>query len=541
MQSRPTQVPEESFMKTIKATKVLFVIGCLLVAGACSSQVDDSQSPGQSPGTTGVTAFEGARLITGDGGDPIENSVFIVENDHFTAVGRQGELEVPAGAARVDLTGKTVMPAKVDMHGHLGFENVIEGTTSGENFTRENLIDHLKRFAYMGYSAAVSIADRVEREVMPGDTWDAFQKEGRLDADQKRRQMLGAELAGKRAGVPPVGSRWPWGDVPLRVRDEVLPNAALFRTAGPAISWPGAGAQGHASRNVIPYGVTTVEEARRAVQDYVKMNPHFIKIWLDDRQRQMPEPTLRKLTPPLYEAIIDEARKHGVYVAAHTVTLEDAKGLYRAGLVGSVHAPVRDDNPMYGDEELAGHHPGADRERRRFSRSGSWSPEWGSAIPPEAFNDPLLSELLSPDQVERLRESVKNRTPESLARAREEGRRKSDEARRLIDAGMLLVFGSDNGSAGRGLRLDGADEGGELGHRGELLANGSHRHVDQQRGARRQAERRPGRARQQRRFHRPRCQPARGHRQHPVYQPRLPAGRRGGPRGDESEVAIPVA
>src|SRR3954471_11539540 len=96
-----------------------------------------------------TTVFEGARLITGDG-SAIENSAFVVVNDKFTAVGRRGEVAVPAGAARVDLSGKTVMPAMVDMHGHLGFQNVAAGTMSKEMFTRDNLIDHLQRMAFHG-------------------------------------------------------------------------------------------------------------------------------------------------------------------------------------------------------------------------------------------------------------------------------------------------------------------------------------------------------------------------------------------------------
>ena len=44
-----------------------------------------------------VTLFEGARLITGDGSAPIENSAFLVENGRFTRVGRKGER---AGACR---------------------------------------------------------------------------------------------------------------------------------------------------------------------------------------------------------------------------------------------------------------------------------------------------------------------------------------------------------------------------------------------------------------------------------------------------------
>src|SRR4029077_14524069 len=66
-----------------------------------------------------VTVFEGARLITGDGSAPVADSAFIVENGRCTAVGRKGQLKVPAGAARVDLSGKTVMPAIIDAHKHL--------------------------------------------------------------------------------------------------------------------------------------------------------------------------------------------------------------------------------------------------------------------------------------------------------------------------------------------------------------------------------------------------------------------------------------
>ena len=165
-----------------------------LFLAACSSPVRN----------TGVTVYEGARLITGDGSAPIENSAFIVENDRFTSVGRRGELPVPAGAAHVDLTGKTVMPTLVDLHGHLGFQNVSDDTMSKATFTRENLIDHLERLAYHGVGAVVGVADLVSRSDLHG-------------------------------------GRENWGDVPLRVREEIIPNAALFRTAGPGIAYPGIG------------------------------------------------------------------------------------------------------------------------------------------------------------------------------------------------------------------------------------------------------------------------------------------------------------
>src|SRR5262245_61559405 len=103
-----------------------------------------------------VTLYEGARLITGDGA-VIANSAFRVTNNLFTRVGRKGELTLPAGATRVDLPGKTVMPTLVDLHGHFGYQNLAEGTMSKETFTRENLIDHLQRLAYNGVGAVVGV------------------------------------------------------------------------------------------------------------------------------------------------------------------------------------------------------------------------------------------------------------------------------------------------------------------------------------------------------------------------------------------------
>ena len=300
----------------------LAVVALLVFAAVVSSWPAGAQG-----GASRVTVFEGARLIAGDGAAPIENSAFVVQNDRFTRVGRRSDIQVPAGAVRIDLTGKTVMPAKVDTHGHLGYENVVDGTTSKSNFTRDNLIDHLERFAYMGFSAVVSIADLAEREIMPGDHLNVFQS--------------------PRDPAMPTSGRFAWGDVPLRVRNEVIPHAALFRTAGPGISWPGAGAGGHPSRNDVMYPVTTVEEARRAVQDYVKTKPAFVKIWVDDRGG-----TLTTLTPELYRAIIQEATRLNVPVVAHTVKLADAKELYHSGARGrSARRGVAGDRPGAGREE----------------------------------------------------------------------------------------------------------------------------------------------------------------------------------------------
>src|SRR5579863_9067391 len=95
---------------------VKIALSWLLLCVACASD-----AAAQSRTAASATLFEGARLIVGDGKAPIENSAFLAENTRFTRVGRKGEIPLPAGAVRVDLTGKTVIPALIDVHSHLGF------------------------------------------------------------------------------------------------------------------------------------------------------------------------------------------------------------------------------------------------------------------------------------------------------------------------------------------------------------------------------------------------------------------------------------
>jgi len=102
---------------------------------------------GMSVPTTGqaqgnVTAFEGARIIVGDGSPAIEKGTIVVTGQNITAVG--ANVQVPAGAQRVNLAGKTVMPMIIDTHIHAP-DNVAEN------------VRDMKRRAYWGVSAAMSM------------------------------------------------------------------------------------------------------------------------------------------------------------------------------------------------------------------------------------------------------------------------------------------------------------------------------------------------------------------------------------------------
>jgi imidazolonepropionase-like amidohydrolase/Tol biopolymer transport system component len=67
---------------------------------------------------TGVIAFTNARIITMKGNEVIENGTVVVEGNVIKAVGKTGEISVPAGAKTIDAAGKTIMPGFIDAHAH---------------------------------------------------------------------------------------------------------------------------------------------------------------------------------------------------------------------------------------------------------------------------------------------------------------------------------------------------------------------------------------------------------------------------------------
>ncbi len=70
----------------------------------------------------GSVALVGARIITAAGTQVIENGTIVVENNRITAVGPSSSVQAPAGARRIDVAGKTIMPGIIDVHGHVGGE-----------------------------------------------------------------------------------------------------------------------------------------------------------------------------------------------------------------------------------------------------------------------------------------------------------------------------------------------------------------------------------------------------------------------------------
>ncbi|PHY11687.1 MAG: hypothetical protein CK533_03790 [Acidobacterium sp.] len=229
-------------------------------AAAIAFTVTRAQAPA-------ATVFEGARVIVGDG-RVIENATVVMQGDRITQAGAAATVKVPAGATRISLSGKTVMPAIVDTHVHTS-------TTAPE------LVADLQQRARFGVGAALSMG---------------------LDGT----------------------------DAAFTQRAQATPGVARLFLAGRGITAPEKG------RTEVPHWITSEAEARKAVQEEAARKVDLIKIWVDDRDGKFP-----KLTPALYGPVIDEAHQLKLRVAAHIFSLEDAKGLLRAGVDAFAHG-IRD-------------------------------------------------------------------------------------------------------------------------------------------------------------------------------------------------------
>jgi imidazolonepropionase-like amidohydrolase len=350
----------------------LFIVSICLASAALWAQTP----------VTRATLYEGARLITGDGAAPIENSAFLVEGNRFTRVGRKGQLQAPAGAARVDLTGKTVIPALIDGHSHIGY---MRNMTSGaQNYTRENILDHMRRFAYFGVAAS---------------------------------QAMGTDF----------------GELPYQIREETMtgkhPNAARFLTAGRGLA-PLIEITPDNMRHDA-FVVTTEAGARANVQELATRKLRFIKTWVDTRGG-----AIKPLSPELYRAIIDEAHKNNLRVAVHATDPPEAKGLLRAGIDVFAHMISDVDDEMI---ELFKQHPNT------VVLSVLGTPRRPIYIPWINPPNPLIAETVLPEQIARLQRRFPVKDPKEIAKVTEDWEKLKRGVAKLRAAGVKIGLGTDGG------------------------------------------------------------------------------------------------
>src|SRR5215813_13244774 len=365
------------------------LLGVLLFAGTALSHAQTS------------IVLRGARIVDGLGGDPIDNGSIVISDGRIAAVGPAASTTPPAGAEIVDYSGKTIIPGLISAHSHVGIFAGLK--VAPENYNRDFILQQLKQLEAYGVTTIMSL----------GLNGPLFYE---LRAELHVARLPGADLFGADQGVGVIGGQ---------------PSAAVVRVADNQISRP-----------------DSVEMARQSIREMAARKTDLVKIWLDDAGKSLPA----KLKPEIYTAVIDEAHKNSLRVAAHIYDLDDAKAIVEAGVDIIAHG-VRD-KPV--DAEFI------DKMKTRsvwyiativldytnyiFADQPSWmrEPFVQRVLHPEVrtlIDDPAYRErtLASPA-------TAKNRT--AVANIKQ-------NLKTLYDAGVQIGIGSDSGV---GLRIPGVAE-----------------------------------------------------------------------------------
>jgi imidazolonepropionase-like amidohydrolase len=145
-------------------------LATLALVAAFAFQSSSAQAP-----TGGVVALTGARVIDGTGRPAIEQATIVINNNgRIQAVGPASSVQVPAGATRVDMAGKTIMPGMINAHGHLTYNKELGDPV------REQLIRRLRAYAEYGVTAIVNLGS-TEADELEGIKLRDEQSRGPLD------------------------------------------------------------------------------------------------------------------------------------------------------------------------------------------------------------------------------------------------------------------------------------------------------------------------------------------------------------------------
>ena len=142
------------------------VFGGFIGLGCTTEQAEQDE---QAATPDGGQAFVGATLFDGTGADTIDNAVIIVRDGRIAAVGSADAIEIPAGAERIDVSGKTIVPGLINTHGHVSGVHGLEGG----HYNEDNLLRQLGLYARYGVTAVNSLGGDGAEAVALRDAEDA--------------------------------------------------------------------------------------------------------------------------------------------------------------------------------------------------------------------------------------------------------------------------------------------------------------------------------------------------------------------------------
>ena len=319
---------------------------------------------GQSSNTV---ALFGARVIDGTGAAPIANATILISNGRIDRIGPAASLKVPAGATRIDVSGRTIIPGLINAHGHLG-----HGDSKLPVY--DQIIQQLQLYPKFGVTTVYALGD------------DGVQS--------------------------------------VRVSEEndngPLTRARLFVSGGRATA-------------------STEEEARTTIADRHARRVNIIKTGIGEGNNG------EDMRPEVYAALIDEAHRRKLRVAAHLVNLAHAKGLVNAGLDIIAHS-IRDhdvDAAFIAElkQRNIGYIPTLTRDLSVFQYEST----------PDYINDPFFLRGLPAyaSQIARVKDPslhAKTKANPGTARAKQQFKQALRNVKLMSDGGVMIAMGTDSGT-----------------------------------------------------------------------------------------------
>jgi imidazolonepropionase-like amidohydrolase len=341
----------------------------------------------QQPAPMQTVLLRDVRLIDGTGAPPREHVSLLLRNGRIEKIGET--MIVPSGVQVRELAGKTVMPGLISAHSHLGLI-VDDAESSATGYTRENVTAQLKQFERYGVTTILSLG--LNRDLVY-----------ELREEQRAGRLGGATIftAGRGIGVP-------GGAPPLLAATDQI------------------------------YRPDTVDEARKEVDEMAAHHADIVKIWVDKVHGMMPE-----MTPEIYKAVIDEAHRKHVRVAAHEYALEDAKRLVASGvdvLAHSVRDQVVDDAFVQSMKQHKVWYVPTFTVDESFFVYAERPEFMQTAFFQQAAGPKLLAKFNAPEYVEKI-----NQGPQT-AQHRKDFAVGQQNLKRLFDVGVNVGFGTDSGA-----------------------------------------------------------------------------------------------
>ena len=345
-------------------------------------------SCGNQSGMTGKgILFKDVTLIDGNSGTPLEHTDLLIQADTIAATGKNLDT---TGLTVINLSGRTIMPALISTHVHVG---TLKGTTTiPVNYTRENIMRQLKQ--YQNYGVGTVVAMGTDRPIL-------------FSSGLRDSSMKG-----------------------------LLPGARLY-SAGYGFGVPqGAPPLPMAMDNV--YRPTTIAQAKAQIDSLALLKPTFVKMWVDDFGGKF-----KKMDPAIYKSIITAAHQHDLRVVAHAYYLSDARRLV-ADDVDVIGHSIRD---SVIDDQLI-----AQMKAKKVTYIPTLSLDEFAYIyarKPEWMDDDFFKKSLEPGVYEMISSAkYQNELKNSPAYAKNVAAFQTalKNLKKLYDAGVFVSMGTDSGA-----------------------------------------------------------------------------------------------